>query len=49
MSDEAKPLNEEKADDKKLPKEEEPEEGGCSKCWNGYCACIVAICKVNFK
>ncbi len=46
MSEEKKPLNAE--NDKKAPKEEnEEEEGGCTKCWNGYCACIVAICKVN--
>ena len=48
MSEEAKPLNpkeEGKKDEEK--KEVEEEEGGCTKCWNGYCACNVAICKVN--
>jgi len=47
MSEEAKPLNGEKAEDKNLPKEEPEEEGGCSKCWSGYCGCIIAICKVK--
>lgn len=48
MSDENKPLD---AKDNNKPKDEEPEEeeGGCAKCWNGYCACVVAVCKVSSK
>ena len=45
--EEAKPLKDEEKNVDKKPKEEEPEEGACTKCWNGYCACVVAICKVK--
>jgi len=41
--EEAKPL---RYEDKK-PKERDPEEGACTKCWHGYCACVVAIFKVK--
>lgn len=29
-------------------KDEEDEDDGysCSKCWNGYCGCIICVCKV---
>lgn len=27
--------------------EEEDEGYSCSKCWNGYCGCIVSCCKVS--
>ena len=43
MSEEAKAPD---ATDKKDDKPVEEEEGGCTKCWNGYCACVVAVCKV---
>lgn len=45
MSEEKK---DDKPDDKKDKKEEEEdEEGCCTKCWYGYCACVVWTVKVN--
>ena len=30
--------------------EDEEEQGyTCGKCWNGYCACVVAVCKVKYE
>ena len=52
-SEETQKLNADKKDDtknantKKDKKDEEEDDGyTCGKCWNGYCACNVWICKV---
>ncbi len=41
---------EKKADpiDKTKDVEEEDEGYTCKKCWYGYCACVVWICKVHY-
>jgi len=46
MSD-AKPAEAENKNEKDDEIEEE-EESGCTKCCNGYSACIIAVCKVNY-
>jgi hypothetical protein len=58
MSDQAAPktddveTNEKKDEskDKKAKDDDDKEEDEgytCGKCWNGYCACVVAVCKVK--
>lgn len=45
--DESKLDKKEKLNKNDEDNEEEDDDGySCKKCWGGYCACIVAICKV---
>ena len=54
MSEPSKPSDDKPADDttanSKKAKDEEVDEGyTCSKCWYGYCACVVWTCKCVYN
>ena len=45
-----KTLDKKQKQNKNQEDEDEEDEGySCKKCWGGYCACIVAICRVKIK